>query len=99
MYSVLNRPFLSIFGTSRLLVLLIVVGLALVEPAFAQRTRITGVVRDSSGASVMGAQVKLSAGAYSAETSTDVSGAFTFDSVPSNSGEVTVTAKASGMNL
>jgi len=93
MYSVLNRPFLSIFGTSRLLVLLIVVGLALVEPAFAQRTRITGVVRDSSGASVMGAQVKLSAGAYSAETSTDVSGAFTFDSVPSNSGEVTVTAK------
>src|ERR1700691_5139033 len=93
MYSVLNRRFLSFFGPSQLPVLFIVLSLVLVEPAFAQGIRIAGVVRDSSGASVVGAQVKLSAGAYSAETSTDVSGGFAFDGVPSNSGEVTVAAK------
>src|SRR6202167_4045059 len=93
MYSVLNRRFLSFFGPSQLPVLFIVLSLVLVEPAFAQGIRIAGVVRDSSGASVPGAQVKLTASAYSAETSTDASGAFAFDGVPSNLGAVTVTAK------
>src|ERR1700691_4013496 len=93
MYSILNRPFLVSSGLSRLLALGLLLSLASVRPAFAQGIRIAGVVRDSSGASVPGAQVKLTASAYSAETSTDASGAFAFDGVPSNLGAVTVTAK------
>ena len=51
-----------------------------------------GVVRDASGASVPAASVKLSAGTYSAKTSTDTLGAFAFDAVPASSGTITVDA-------
>ena len=61
--------------------------------ALAQGTRVEGVVRDASGASVPGARVKLTAGSYSAETTTDTSGAFAFDGVAASSGTVVVTAK------
>lgn len=61
--------------------------------ALAQGTRVEGVVRDASGASVPGARVKLTAGSYSAETTTDTSGAFAFDGVAASSGTMVVTAK------
>ena len=83
--------YLATLGRS--LALFAVLGLAWARPGFGQGMRIEGVVRDSSGASVPGAQVKLSANSYSATTSTDAAGAFAFDGVPSNSGLVTVTAK------
>ena len=59
----------------------------------AQGMRVEGVVRDTSAAAVPGAQVQLSAGSFSANTTTDNSGAFSFDGVAANSGTVLVTAK------
>jgi outer membrane receptor protein involved in Fe transport len=61
--------------------------------ALAQGMRVEGVVRDSSGASVPGARVVLSAGSYSANTTTDSAGAFALDSVTGSSGTVAVTAR------
>jgi outer membrane receptor protein involved in Fe transport len=61
--------------------------------ALAQGTRVEGLVRDSSGASVPGARVVLSADSYSAATTTDSAGAFTFEGVTASAGTVTVTAK------
>ena len=84
-------PYLATLGRS--LALLVVLGLAWAQPGFGQGMRIEGVVRDASGASVPGAQVKLTANSYSATTSTDAAGSFAFDGVPSNSGVVTVTTK------
>ena len=55
-----------------------------VPRVLAQGMRVEGVVRDASGASVPGAQVKLKAGSYSAQTTTDNSGAFAFDGVPAS---------------
>jgi outer membrane receptor protein involved in Fe transport len=60
---------------------------------WAQGIRVVGVVRDSSGASVPGARVVLSAGSYTADTTTDPAGAFAFDGVTASSGTVVVTAK------
>ena len=59
----------------------------------AQGVRVRGVVRDTSGAALPGAQVELSAGSFSANTTTDNSGAFAFDGVAANSGTVVVKAK------
>jgi hypothetical protein len=50
-------------------------------------------VRDSSGASVPAAEVRITAGSYSAATSTDASGAFGFDGVPATTGTLTIIAK------
>src|SRR3984957_17379449 len=61
--------------------------------AMAQGMRVEGVVRDASGASVPGAQVKLSAGSYSVQTTTDNSGAFAFDGVGASAGTISVTAE------
>ena len=62
------------------------------SPTLADGTRVGGVVRDASGASVPGAAVKLTAGTYSAMTSTDTSGAFAFAAVPAASGTISVSA-------
>ncbi len=59
----------------------------------AQDTRVEGIVRDSSGASVPDAQVELHASSYAATASTDASGAFVFEHVPALSGTIAVTAK------
>ncbi|HTQ87640.1 MAG TPA: TonB-dependent receptor [Candidatus Solibacter sp.] len=59
----------------------------------AQGARVQGVIRDASGASVPGAQVKLTAATYLAQTTTDNSGNFAFDGVPATSGMIVVTAK------
>lgn len=61
--------------------------------AGAQQNRIAGTVQDTSGAAVAGAQVEVRAGAYSAATTTDNSGAFAFNGVTGTMGSVTVMAK------
>jgi outer membrane receptor protein involved in Fe transport len=67
--------------------------LAGAQLAQAQGVGLEGVVEDSSGAAVPGAQVQLRTKSYSAETVTDTSGMFSFDRIPENSGTVTITAK------
>jgi outer membrane receptor protein involved in Fe transport len=60
--------------------------------AQAQTSRVEGVVRDSSSASIPGAKVQISAKSYSASTTTDPSGAFLFENVPDSSGTLTISA-------
>jgi len=79
--------------TRRLLALSLLLCLAWARLALAQGTRVEGVVRDASGASVPGAQVKLTAGSYSAQTTTDNGGSFAFDGVSASSGTIVVMAK------
>ncbi len=61
-------------------------------PALPQGTRVSGSVRDASGAPVQGAEVKLQANSYSATTKTSEEGAFIFEDVPGTSGTLNVTA-------
>jgi outer membrane receptor protein involved in Fe transport len=67
-----------------------------VPAARAQVTRVEGVVRDSSGASVSGAKVQLSAKSYSRSTTTDSTGTFVFENVPDSSGTLTTSAPGFG---
>jgi outer membrane receptor protein involved in Fe transport len=60
--------------------------------AQSQQLKIEGVVTDQTGASVIGAEVTLQAGAFSAKQLTDVEGKFSFEAVPSSPGKVTVRA-------
>ncbi len=60
--------------------------------AWAQSVHIEGVVRDSTGAVVAGAQVELRAGSTPVSRITDGSGHFVFDSVLRTSGTVSVHA-------
>src|ERR1700723_810545 len=55
--------------------------------------RVEGVVRDSSGAVVAGAQVELHAGSFSASVVTDAGGAFAFENVAGTAGTLSVSAK------
>src|SRR5215813_2517596 len=64
--------------------------------AAAQSARVEGVVHDSSGASVAGAHVELHAGTFSAAHDTDSQGNFVFDSVPANTGTLSIHAKGFG---
>jgi outer membrane receptor protein involved in Fe transport len=57
-----------------------------------QNVRVTGVVRDSSGAAVAGAHVELHAKSFAASASSDAAGVFAFDNVPESSGTLDVTA-------
>jgi outer membrane receptor protein involved in Fe transport len=65
----------------------------MIPVARAQEFRVEGTVRDSSGASMAGAQVELHAGSYTASTTTDSSGEFAFEHVPEGSGTVVVNAR------
>src|SRR5579864_5773736 len=58
--------------------------------ACAQETRVEGSVRDSSGAVVVGASVRLVSGAFQSEVKTDAAGHFAFLSVAGSSGSVEV---------
>jgi outer membrane receptor protein involved in Fe transport len=80
-------------ATMRLFAACAVLALACASFARAQDTSLDGVVRDSSGAAVPGAQVALRTKSYSAQTITDGSGMFSFDRIPENSGTVTIKAK------
>jgi outer membrane receptor protein involved in Fe transport len=71
-------------------ILLLIAGAPLAQ---AQGTRVEGVVRDTSGASVPGAQVELHAKSYSATVSTDTAGTFILDNIPETSGTLLVTSK------
>jgi outer membrane receptor protein involved in Fe transport len=55
--------------------------------------RVEGVVRDSSGAVVPGAQVEVHAGAFTASRVSDSGGEFAFENVPGPSGKLSVSAK------
>jgi outer membrane receptor protein involved in Fe transport len=77
----------------RCFVVWVVLALACAPFARAQGTTLEGVVRDSTGAAVPGAQIELRAKSYSARTVTDQSGMFSFDRIPENSGTVTITAR------
>jgi hypothetical protein len=55
--------------------------------------RVEGVVRDSSGAVVVGAQVDVRAGSFSASVVTGAGGAFAFENVAGAAGTLSVTAK------
>ncbi len=70
-----------------------ILALACAPFARAQSSSLEGVVQDSTGAAVPGAQVELRAKSYSAQTVTDGSGMFSFDRIPESSGTVTITAK------
>ena len=72
---------------------ILVLVLASAQFARAQGSSLEGVVQDSTGAAVPGAQVELRAKSYSAQTVTDGSGMFSFDRIPESSGTVTITAK------
>jgi len=81
-------------GSLRLACLAVgIVLLAGASLAQGQGVHVDGVVRDKTGASIEGADVQLTAGTYSAHTSTDSSGVFAFDHIPETSGTVLVTAK------
>jgi outer membrane receptor protein involved in Fe transport len=67
--------------------------LACAQFARAQGVSLDGIVQDSTGGAVPGAQVELRTKSYSAQTVTDASGTFSFDRIPENSGTVTITAK------
>ena len=52
---------------------------------------VEGLVRDSSGAAVPGAQVEVHAGSFLASAVSDSGGAFAFESVPGMAGTILVT--------
>jgi outer membrane receptor protein involved in Fe transport len=61
--------------------------------ASAQSTQVSGVVRDSTGAPIAGAQVEIQTGSFSGSISTGPDGTFDFDSVPAASGTLVISAK------
>jgi outer membrane receptor protein involved in Fe transport len=67
-----------------------------VPAARSQTSRVEGVVRDGSGASIRGAKVQLNAKSYSASTTTDSTGGFVFENVPNLSGTLTVSGSGFG---
>jgi outer membrane receptor protein involved in Fe transport len=77
----------------RCLAVCALLALAGAQLAKAQGANLEGVVQDSSGAVVPGAQVELRTASYSARTVTNASGTFSFDQVRGDSGTVVVTAK------
>ena len=60
--------------------------------AQSQQYKIEGTVTDQTGAAVIGAEVTLQAGAFTSKQPTDVEGKFSFETVPSSSGRITVRA-------
>jgi outer membrane receptor protein involved in Fe transport len=83
---------LTVLAIRNLATALILFCLLVPRPIQAQNVRVEGVVRDSSGGSVPGAQVELHAQSFAASTITDAAGAFAFQNVQEPSGTLTVTA-------
>ena len=63
---------------------------ALHGTVFAQQFTLKGVVVDSSGASVDGAEVKVSGPNFASSTTTSIGGSFIFSGVPISSGTVSI---------
>jgi outer membrane receptor protein involved in Fe transport len=81
------------FGSRSLLAtVLCSVFFLLVPGAQAQNSRVEGIVRDGSGASVPGAKVQLVTKSYSANVTTDSAGLFVFENVPDPTGTLTISA-------
>jgi outer membrane receptor protein involved in Fe transport len=59
----------------------------------AQTLAVNGVVRDSCGAVIVGAVVRLQNGRWEAATKTDASGRFSFSDVPQGMGRIDITAQ------
>lgn len=64
----------------------------LVSSAWAQQVRVTGVVRDATGAAIQGAQVTFSTSGASQTTTTNAEGKFSFSVVSGTRGSIRVTA-------
>ena len=93
----LIRPSSSCWSASNTLRFLLTLGLALTLPLVAQSQgaparQVTGVVTDSTGAAIAGAEVIFSNGSVSTTTITDDHGAFVFSAVTPESGVVKVSA-------
>lgn len=58
----------------------------------AQASKIEGLVVDRTGAAVIGAEVTLASGQFTAKQKTDVEGRFVFESVPVSTGKITIRA-------
>src|SRR6478752_4333983 len=87
----LIRPSPSCWSASNTLRFLLTLGLALTLPLVVQSQedparQITGVVTDSTGAAIAGAEVIFSGGSVSTTTVTDNHGAFAFSAVTPESG-------------
>ena len=80
-------------GCRRGLAMLLALLATFCAQTWAQGTRISGTVSDSSGAVIASAQVDLRAKGYSATTDTDSEGNFFFNSVTAQQADITVTAK------
>lgn len=81
------RMFLGVLPLSVFLTIIVPV------TASAQGVRVEGIVRDTSGASIAGAEVELHSPAYIAKITTSANGAFRFENVAGSSGTVTVSAR------
>lgn len=79
-------------GAFRLLRFAGILAFLLCCSAWAQPVHVEGLVRDSTGAPVVSAEVTLRAGAFAAKQSTDRAGKFAFLDVPASSGTMRVQA-------
>jgi outer membrane receptor protein involved in Fe transport len=84
---------LTVLAVRNLATALILIYLPVPRPIQAQNVRVEGIVRDSSGASVPGAQVELHTKSFTASTVTDAAGAFALENVHESSGSLIVAAK------
>jgi len=65
---------------------------AIAQNNISNTLKVEGLVTDRTGAAVIGAEVTLSSGEFTAKQKTDVEGRFAFASVPNASGKVTIRA-------
>jgi outer membrane receptor protein involved in Fe transport len=75
--------------------LTVALAVALCLPTFAfaqQKVKLEGVITDETGAPIIGAEVTLSAGSFTAKQTTDVEGRFVFDAITLASGTLSVRA-------
>jgi outer membrane receptor protein involved in Fe transport len=66
---------------------------AAAAPPATHNTKVSGIIRDASGAPIAGAQVEIKTQTFSRTFLTGPSGTFDFDHVPANSGTLVISAK------
>ena len=86
-------PRLTVATVRNFAAALVLLCFSLPRTIHAQNVRVEGVVHDSGGASVPGAQVELHTKSFTASALADVAGAFAFENVPESTGTLTVAAK------
>jgi outer membrane receptor protein involved in Fe transport len=85
-------PLLSRISNRNKIILFILI-LTVVDKGYAQKIKVDGAVRDSSGAVISGGTVTLVAGSVRETSKTDTTGQFSFQDVSSSSGIVEVNAE------